>query len=256
MPAKIQRNLGLIGTSAKIANDTSSGVSDTTSQRYYLKTQPSTEVYGTVGAIAHSTHSSLSVSGTLNLGTAHSDREIYIVIPSMAGNPSDTTDFVEGLTIGGVTLSNSTDNIFEVNPTVTGGNECGISFWRYVDNGSLGTSAAYTITFGGNQTHSAVIAFATGSTKSANDDTYGVSSTANWGSAGSVNTSNGGFVLYASIGQNSSTPTSSSIPNYTMGISFDTGTNEHVAVAFQEETTLGSVTVPQPTYTTKKQMAT
>lgn len=254
MTAKVQRNLGLIGTSAKDANATRSGVADFTSQRLYQKTSTAVDVYGYQGHVAHAGHNSLQVTGTLSLGTAYSDREIYIVIPSMGSNPAYTGNNITGVAIGGVTLTESTHNIYELNAVSTSANSCGISFWRYRDNGALGTSASYTIDFGSSGSsygvHTGVIAFTTGNTKAANDDTYGVSSNSNWGSSSNVFPSSGGFVLYAAIGQNTPAPSGTYVTGYTNGIAFDAGSTEYVVVC-HKTIPVGTITsVPQPNYTT------
>ena len=249
MTAKIQRNLGLIGVSAKNENSILSGVADTTSQRLYLKTNPVVEVYGFQNSKRHLSHSSTSVTSTINLGTAHSDREIYIVVTSMNAGASASSSPVASVTIGG----NSCTELFQTaQAAVT--NSSSVSFFRYVDNGSLGTSATYVVNFAFSQVHSGVSTFTTGPTASANVDTYGVGASG-WGAAGSVSSSNGGFVLYGSIAQNSSTPTNSSVTGYTVGNYFDAGSNEWSVIAYQDELTGGTVTVPQPSYTPNGQTA-
>jgi len=249
MTAKIQRNLGIIGVSAKNENSISSGVADTTSQRLYLKTSPNVEVYGYQGTSGHPQHNSSSVSSSINLGTAYSDREIYIVVTTMNGAASASSSPVASVTIGG----NSCTELFQTGQS-SSTNACSVAFYRYVDNGALSTSATYVVNFNVGQVHTGVVAFTTGPTASANVDTYGVGASG-WGAAGSVSSSPGGFVLYGSIAQNSSTPTNSSVTGYTVGNYFDAGSNEWSVLAYQYPLTGGTVTVPQPSYTPNGQTA-
>jgi len=243
MTAKIQRNLGIIGVSAKNENSISSGVADTTSQRLYLKTSPAVEVYGYQGSVAHASHSSTSVTSTIGLGTAYSDREIYIAVATMKTGTASSTSPVATVSLGGNSFS-----LLAQTAQSTTTNSSSVAFFRYVDNGSLGTSASYTITFNLTQVHTGVFAFTTGPTALSNVDSYGVSGTG-WGSAGSVSSSPGGFVLYGAIAQNSTVPTTSSVPGYTVAHSFDAGSSEYVLLAYQDQLSGGTVTVPQPTYT-------
>jgi hypothetical protein len=246
MTAKIQRNLGIIGVSAKNENATVGGVADTTSQRLYLKTDPAVEVYGYKGSVAHASHSSTSITSTIGLGTAYSDREIYIAVATMKTSTASSTAPVASVSLGGNSFSLLSQT---VQTTTT--NSSSVAFFRYVDNGSLGTSATYTITFNLTQVHTGVFAFTTGPTALSNVDSYGANGPggASWGTAGSVSSSPGGFVLYGAIAQNSSVPTNSSVPGYTVAHFFDAGSNEHVVLAYQDQLSGGTVTVPQPTYT-------
>jgi len=246
MTAKIQRNLGLIGVSAKDQRATRSGISDFTSQRLYQKTDLAVEVYGYQGSVAHAVHSSTSVSSTISLGTAYSDREVYIIVSTMSGaNGGFNQTPVSGVTVG----SQSFTSLYQTTQT-TEANACAIAFYRYVDSGSLGTSASYTVTFNNEQVHSGIMAFTTGPTASANVGTFGVSSaTTSWGSGGTIATADGGFVLFSSIAQNASAPSGTYVTGYTNGVSFDTGSTEYVVLAHQEDVSIGTVTVPQPNYT-------
>lgn len=246
MTAKVQRNLGLIGISSKDQKARQSGIADFTAQRLYQKTSPSVEVYGYQGRVAHSTHSSTSVSSTISLGTAYSNREIYIIVATMsgAGGGSNQTP-VSGVTVG----SQSFTSLYQTTQT-TESNACAIAFYRYVDSGSLGTSASYTVTFNNEQVHSGIMAFTTGPTATANVGTFGASSaTTSWGSGGTISTDQGGFVLFSSIAQNSSAPSGTYVTGYINGIGFDAGSNEYVVLAHQGDVGSGTVTVPQPNYT-------
>jgi len=246
MTAKVQRNLGLIGVSAKNENSTVSGVADVTSQRHYLKTTPIVQVYGYQGSVAHASHSSNSVTSSINLGTAYSNREIYIAVATMKTSTGSSTSPVASVSLGGNSFSLLSQTIQS-----TSTNASSVAFFRYVDNGSLGTSATYTITFNLLQVHTGVFAFTTGPTALSNVDSYGANGSggASWGTAGSVSSSSGGLVLYGAIAQNSSVPTTSSVSGYTMAHFFDAGTNEYVVLAYQDQLSGGTVTVPQPSYT-------
>lgn len=246
MTAKVQRNLGLIGVASKSANARGSGVADFTSQRHYLKTAPLVDVHGYQGSVAHAVHSSTSVSSTISLGTAYSNREIYIIVATMAGASGGFNQTpVSGVTVG----SQSFTSLYQTTQT-TENNANAIAFYRYVDSGSLGTSASYTVTFNNQQTHSGIMSFTTGPTVSANVGTFGASSaTTSWGSGGTIATASGGFVLVSSIAQNSSAPSGTYVTGYTNGISFDAGSNEYVVLAHQEGVSSGTVNVPQPNYT-------
>lgn len=249
MTAKIQSNVGFIGSYNKAEKNSQSGVSDLNSQRLYVRSSTAVDVYGYQGHVAHATHTSTSVTGTLQLGTAYGNREVYIVIIAMQSSTSTTTNTVSSVTIGGTSLASSNE-IYELNPSATTANNIGISIWRYADAGALGTSAAYTVNYAITTTHSAVFAFTTSSTATSNIGSYGVSTSGSgWGSSGTVSTAGGGFVLYAAMAQNSATPSSQSVSGYTQEVTFDSGSDEHVVLAYQTITNGGSVSVPAPSYT-------
>ena len=104
MTAKIQSNLGLIGSYQKGSKVNASGVADLTSQNLYLRTSPNIDVYGYQGSVAHPSHSSTQVTGTIALGTAYANREIYIIIPTMLSTISGGNN-ISTVSVGGVQFS-------------------------------------------------------------------------------------------------------------------------------------------------------
>jgi hypothetical protein len=246
MTAKHTRNMGLIGTSVKDGTIIS-GVPDLISARLYQSASNDVTVYGIQGSVTHASHNSKGITGTINLGTAHSDRVIYLVVGSMnvvdSGETSSTTELTTSATIA----SNSMDIIF-TSPAIssTATNSIAFDVLRYVDNGALGTSASYDIDFftSCDQIHSGVVAFTTGRSDTAVSD-FKARSQAGFSSSLPVDipTGSGGFVLAMAMAQNATFSSGDPFTGFT-GTTFDTGTGEFMAVGYVADNDGTDVSVP------------
>lgn len=248
MTAKHTRNMGFIGTSVK-EGLTVSGVPDLTSARLYQSLSTDVTVYGVQGSIAHAAHSSQNITGTINLGTAHSDRVIYLVVGSMnavaSGETASSTELTTSATIG----SNPMDIIFTSPPiSTTATNSIAFDVLRYVDNGALGTSASYDIDFitTCNQVHSGVTAFTTGPSETAVSSNK-ARATAGWSSGlpMGISTQSGGFVLAMAMAQNATYTSGDPFTGFT-GTTFDAGSGEFMAVGYVADNDGTLVSVPVP----------
>jgi hypothetical protein len=179
-------------------------------------------IYGrTSSGSIFSGHNSTSISGNTTFGTAHADRECWVLIGTMS-SPSGTGNQVSSVTIGGNTAS-------IVYQTSANGatNAQSIAFARYRDNGSLGIgSINVTVNFVNNQIHSGLIPYAATNTTSI-DDTY-ESSAQGTAATGTISYS-GGIAWIVDLKQNS-TSSSHNSP-WVNDYSFDYGTNEYMTVA-------------------------
>lgn len=189
--------------------------------------------YGIQSTHSFASHSSTSISATKGLGTAHSDREIWVVVISM--NPSS----VLSVTIGG----NSATKVREESPSGYT-NQMVISYWKYADNGSLGTSAAISATLSESAIHSGLIVFT--SSISYVLDFYGANANNSTPTVGSINTSSNGWSFYVASAQNASSGT---ISEFSGGSSFDMGTNEWVTYGFNSPENDGTVEINNPSGT-------
>jgi hypothetical protein len=192
-------------------------------------------IYGVQSTQAFVLHQTTGVSATMILGTAHLDREIWVAIPTLWSSSANAT--VASVSIGG----NSATLVGE---TTTGGylNGVGVSYWKYVDNGALGTSATITTVFNNQQAHSAYIVFTT-SSSSLIKDYYGSSANNSLATSGSITTDNG-WAFYVAATQNASSGT---IANFDNDGTFDMGSDEWVTYGFVSPTSPGTISVVSPT---------
>lgn len=192
-------------------------------------------IYAVTDTSAFPAHSSTSVSATQNLGTVYSDREVWVVVPTMGSSRSSE---ISNLTVGG----NAATKAFEL--AASGyTNPVGVSYWRYIDNGSLGASTTIVATFGATQVHTGFVTF----TAKANPillDSYADSTNSNTPTTSSISTSASGWAFYCALSQNASAGV---IANFDNNGFFDAGTNEWVVYGYNSPENGGSVLIGNPT---------
>lgn len=179
-------------------------------------------------------HSSSSVSSTKSLGVAYSDREIWVVVPTMsdANNAAIST-----LTVGG----NAATKVFELADSGYT-NALGVSYWRYTDNGSLGATASIAATFANIQVHTGFVIF-TAQASSTLLDSYADATEDATPTGSSINTSATGWAFYCAISQNAGSGTINFFDN---DGAFDTGTNEWVVYGYNSPEDNGTVSIVSP----------
>lgn len=181
---------------------------------------------------AFSSHNSVQVSTTATLNSGYAGRQIWVVVPTMSVTGGGTTGATSA-TVGGnaMTLHRRVDQT-----AVT--NSVGIAWFKYTDNGSLGTSASVVVNFGSTQIHSGMIVFDS-TEATVETDFYGVEGAGNLAD-GAINTSANGWAAYCSITQNGSAGTQNDFGNI---LSFDAGTNEWVVFGYNSPASGGAQTI-------------
>lgn len=189
-----------------------------------------------IGSVSHNqaftSHSSTQISTTATLNSGYTDRQIWVVVPTMSITGGGTTGATSA-TIGGNAMTlhrrvNQTSNT----------NSVGIAWFKYTDNGALGTSASVVVNFGYNQVHSGLIVFDS-TEATVETDFYGVEGAGNLAD-GAISTSSSGWSAYCSITQNGSSGTQNDFGNI---LSFDVGTNEWVVFGYNSPASGGSQTI-------------
>lgn len=188
-------------------------------------------IYGAQDEVAFVGHNSTFVSSSCTLGTAHSDREIWVCVATiMSGTDADTT----AVTVGG----NSATKVYERNQAGTT-QTWSISYWKYVDDGALGTSATIAATHSTEAVHTGYVVF-TAKKTSALLDSYGAEAFGSDPTAGSITTQANGWSFFCEVVQNGTT---APVPNFANDGSFDMGTDEWVNYGFNSPETDGTTTV-------------
>jgi len=189
-----------------------------------------------IGSVSHylaaPSHNTTLISTTATLNSGYADRQIWVVVPTMSLTNGGTTGATSA-TIGGnaMTLHRRVDQS-------TNTNSVGIAWFKYTDNGALGTSASVVVSFGYTQIHSGVIVF--DSTEATFEtDFYGVEGAGNLAD-GAISTSSSGWAAYCSITQNGSSGTQNDFGNI---LSFDVGSNEWVVFGYNSPASGGSQTI-------------
>jgi len=189
-----------------------------------------------IGSVSYNirflSHSSTQVSTTATLNSGYADRQIWVVVPTMSITGGGTSGATSA-TIGGnaMTLHRRVDQ-----RAVT--NSVGIAWFKYTDNGSLGTSASVVVNFAYNQVHSGMIVFDS-TEATVETDFYGVAGAGDLAD-GAISTSASGWAAYCSITQNGSAGTQNDFGNI---LSFDVGTNEWVVFGYNSPASGGSQTI-------------
>ena len=97
---------------------------------------PFTTIYGITDTIATPSFNSTTFTASgAALGTAYSDREIFVALMTM--ETLDISTVVNSITIGG----NAGDFVLRHEPVIAGNNTIGAHIVRYRDNGALGATA-------------------------------------------------------------------------------------------------------------------
>jgi len=189
-----------------------------------------------IGSVSHyqagASHNSTQISTTATLNPGYTGRQIWVVVPTMSITGGGTTGATSA-TIGGnaMTLHRRVDQS-------TNTNSVGIAWFKYTDNGALGTSASVVVSFGYNQIHSGVIVFDS-TEATVETDFYGVEGAGNLAD-GAISTSLSGWAAYCSITQNGSAGTQNDFGNI---LSFDVGSNEWVVFGYNSPASGGSQTI-------------
>jgi hypothetical protein len=191
-----------------------------------------TTIYGVTDTEAFAAHNSFSISRSVSLGTAHADREIWVVITTMESG--DGSNEILTPTVGG----NPMTKVFETS-VETFSNAIGIAYWKYKDDGALGTSATVEADFDGEQVHSGVIVFSVSGEAALLDSHSDTTDGAN-PSAGTINTSEDGWAFYCAVCQNAG---GGPIATFSNDTGFDMGTNEVVVFGFNSPENDGTVSV-------------
>jgi len=180
--------------------------------------------YGFQGTGAHPIHASTSVSGTINLGTAHSDREIWIIVGSIT-NASVTPVNFNSFILGGIEMTPvEYQTLNTTNPTIY---LHAITYFRIVDNGSLGTTSSYSINYQNSMYHTGLVSFTSPVTSNTID--YTGNAFAGTPNNVTLNTGGGSWAISVTSSQNSSTGT---LPNFGNDGSFDYGSGEWLTYGY------------------------
>lgn len=178
-----------------------------------------------------------SFSRSMNIGSGFSQREIWLAICAMEGDSIHNSVDVTSVTIGG----NSATQVFEQLGVNGVGANISISYWKYQDNGVLGTSATVAGNVNLNAAHIGVIVFTTN--PSTLFDSYGATSSTGNPTAGTIDTTSTGWSFYCACSQNSASGT---VSGFTNGTPFDMGSNEWITWGYNSPEDNGTVNVPQP----------
>lgn len=195
--------------------------------------------YGFQGNSTHVSHISTSISGTVNLGTAYLNREIWFIVVTMGGG-GVTSNSISSCSVGSNSLTALHSTTNTTNPTT---NNTGIHYFRHIDNGLLGTSTSYSVTFPNNHTHSGILIFTspiTGQTV----DYKGAALYAALPENQILNTANGSWSISVTSSQNSSSGT---LPNFANDGSFDYGTTEWCIYGYNTNPLASTTTVTSST---------
>jgi hypothetical protein len=190
-----------------------------------------TTIYSVTDTEGFATHNSSSISLTAAFGTAYADREIWVVVPTMQGTGSTETNTV---TIGG----NSMTKVFET-AVVSFASATAVSYWKYKDDGALGTSGTVVVNFDDDQVHSGVLVF-TVAGEAELLDSYSDTTTGATPTSGTIDTSENGWAFYCAASQNSTSGLALGFGNRG---SFDMGSNEWVVYGFNSPEDNGTVTI-------------
>jgi hypothetical protein len=189
-----------------------------------------------IGSVSHNqrfaSHNSTQISTTATLNAGYSDRQMWVVVPTMSTTGGGTTGATSA-TIGGnaMTLQRRVNQ-----SSIT--NSVGIAWFKYTDNGALGTSASVVVNFGDTQIHSGIIVFDS-SEATVETDFYGIEGAGNLAD-GAISTSASGWAAYCSITQNGSAGTQNDFGNI---LSFDAGTGEWVVFGYNSPASGGAQTI-------------
>jgi len=195
-------------------------------------------IYSVTDTHAFVSHSSSSVSTTMTLDS-NTDREIWLVVLTIGSSHTGTTPTA---TMGGNSMTEIANQYFD---------DTSITYFRYQDDGALGTSATAQANFDFNSTHTAFITF---TAKPSNNtlDTYGVgNSLSSPPTSGTLDTSSDGWAFYIATAQNSTA--ANSIPNFGNEGFFDYGSNENIAYGFNSPEDDGTVSVEFANFTNYSQ---
>lgn len=184
-------------------------------------------IYSVTDTHSFVSHSSSSVSRTMTLDS-NTDREVWLVFLTIGASNTLNTPNV---TIAGNSMTSIASETFD---------DTSMFFFRYQDNGALGTSATITTNLDFNSTHSAYIVYTSEPTNTTLD-TYGASASGSAPTSGTLNTGANGWAFYIATTQNADP--ANSIPNFGNEGFFDYGSNEHLAFGFNSPEDDGTVSV-------------
>jgi len=192
-----------------------------------------TSIIGVQDTYGLASATSSSLSTTVNLGTT--DRtEIWAVFLGIKASSIS----VSSATIGG----NAMTEVFEA-LGVSSGFNC-VAFYKYEDNGALGTTDTLAATYTSANDHHGAIVF-TVKGRSTLLDSYGSESSGSGSPAsGTISTASNGWSFYTANEQNSSVGTG--VPNFANDANFDYGTTDYAYYAYNSPEDGSSTTVAEP----------
>ena len=199
-------------------------------KQFYASVPPVTAstIYSVTDTHSFVSHSSSSVSTTMTLDS-NTDREIWLVVLTIATSHTSTPPTA---TIGGNSMTQIANQYL---------NFTSITYFRYQDDGALGTSATTEANLDYSSFHSAFIVY-TATASNNTLDTYGAATDdGSTPTTGSLDTSADGWAFYVATAQNSTAATS--ISNFGNQGFFDYGTGENIAYGFNSPEDDGTVSV-------------
>lgn len=185
--------------------------------REFTFTASGQEIYAVRDTRIFASHNSTNVSDTMNLDS-NNNREIWLGLISIAASNDGSTPSV---TIGGNSMT-AVESVFV--------GDTSIFFFRYEDNGALGSSATIETTYSSySPVHTGYIVY-TSQPTTTTVDTYSSGVAGATPNSGTLNTSSSGWSFYIATAQNS--VAANSIPNFGNQGFFDYGSNENLAYGF------------------------